>query len=66
MKHLSTLDIFLICVALVVCVTVGFHSAFSGLSDPAAKAVAENCSKVGQVVYIRITSNEILAECRKP
>jgi hypothetical protein len=38
----------------------------SGLSDTAAKAVSENCSKTGQVVYIRITKSEILAECRKP
>lgn len=62
MKNLSTLDIFLICVTVVMCVKVGF----SGLSDPAAKAVAESCAKVGQVVYIRLAPSEIVAECRKP
>lgn len=63
MASLSTLDIFVICVAVVVCTAIGFHSAYNGLSDPAAKAVAESCAKINKTVYIHITSNEIIAEC---
>jgi hypothetical protein len=54
-----------------VCLTVlamfALHSCGNkGLSDEAAKAVAETCKAAGQSINIRLTSSEIKAECVKP
>ena len=64
-KYFTNTSIGYLCVAAVI-ITALVSCGERSVSDEAVKAQTEACAKIGMKPYVRLTSGELLLDCRAP